>query len=120
MHQHAHLPEMAPFSFFFADSQGQLDSHFLFSCFYGRAGGEGGFVYKELLFLLSRHYACAMQQKDKLTTLNLSASCEEAPCSNKGSSPLRQESLLSPRVCCTVLGLNLQDQSHSFHTKRHV
>ena len=44
--------------FLLAVFQGQQDSHFFFSCVYGRAGGEDGFVYKVLLFLLPRLYAC--------------------------------------------------------------
>ena len=32
----------------------------LFLLFYSRASGEDGFVYKALLFLLSRLYACAI------------------------------------------------------------
>ena len=43
--------------------QGQLDSHFFFSCFFSRAGGEDGFVYKALLFLLSRLHAFAIQRR---------------------------------------------------------
>ena len=55
-------PEMTSFFFLLAVFQGQLDSPFFFSCFYSRAGGEDDFVYKALLFLLSRLYACAIQQ----------------------------------------------------------
>ena len=39
------------------------DSHFPFSCFCGRASEGDGFVYKVLLFLPSKHIACAIQQK---------------------------------------------------------
>ena len=54
-------PEMTSFFFLLAVFQGQLDSHFFLSCFYGRAGGEHGFVYKALLFVPSRLHACAIQ-----------------------------------------------------------
>ena len=42
--------------------QGQLDSHFFFSCFYSCVGGEDGFVCKALLFLLSRLHAFAVRR----------------------------------------------------------
>ena len=65
MHQRKHfrLSRNDFILFLLAVFQGQLDSHFFFSCFCSRAGGEDGFVYKALLFLLSRLYACAMQRK---------------------------------------------------------
>ena len=56
-----------------------LDSHFLFSFLYSSTGGEHGFVCRLLLFLLT----LPSTKRDKLTTLNLPASCEEASCSNE-------------------------------------
>ena len=63
MHQHKHFRlSRNGFIFFLLEVfQGQLDSHYFFSCLYSRAGGEDGFVYKALLFLLSGLYACAIQ-----------------------------------------------------------
>ena len=55
--------------FLLAVFQGQLDSHIFFSCFYSRVGGEDGFVYKALLFLLSRLYAFAIQRSQVNHTL---------------------------------------------------
>ena len=51
MHQRKHFRlSRNDFIFFLlAVFQGQLDSHFFFSCFYSCAGGEDGFVYKALL-----------------------------------------------------------------------
>ena len=59
-------------------------------------------LYINTAFLLFGQYACAIQHKDKLTLLNLSAPCEEASRSNKSPSPLRQELLLSPPSCCVA------------------
>ena len=56
-------PEMTLFFSLLAIFQGQLDSHIFFSCFYGRAGGEYGFVYKALLSLPPRLHACAIQER---------------------------------------------------------
>ena len=42
--QGAHPPEMTPFLFLLASSQGQLDLHFFFPCFYGHASGEDGCI----------------------------------------------------------------------------
>ena len=70
MHQHKHfrLSKNDFISPLPAVFQGQLDSHFFFSCFYSRASGEDGFIYKALLFLLSR--LCILPyNEDKLTTL---------------------------------------------------
>ena len=69
-------PEMTLFFFLLAVFQDQLDSHFFFSCFYGRAGGEDGFVYKALLFLLSTldYMQVPYKYEDMLTTLYLQAS----------------------------------------------
>ena len=53
-------------------------------------------------FLLFGQYACAIQHKDKLTILNLSAPCEEASRSNKSPSHLQQGLLLSPPSCCVA------------------
>ena len=77
MHQHKHFrfyPEMTSFSFLLAVFQGQLDSHFVFSCFYGRAGGEDGFVYKALLSFCLDYMHVPYKYEDKLTTLYLQAS----------------------------------------------
>ena len=73
--------------------QSQLDSHSPF-CFSIVAQARGNsFVYKRLLFLLSflpiyttRHHVYHTQQ-DKLITLTLAASSEEASYSNKSLSP---------------------------------
>ena len=75
---HASAPAIIPVKiilllFPLAVSQGQPDSHFFFSCFHGRAGGEDGCVYKLLLFLSSRHHALAITAR-QLTTLTLAAS----------------------------------------------
>ena len=65
MHQHKHLRFIQKWLHFLSLGvfQGQLDSHFFFSCFYGRAGGEDGFAYQVLLFLLYRLHACAIQER---------------------------------------------------------
>ena len=65
MHQQKHFRLFRNYFIFLSLGSfgGQLDSHFFLSCFYSRGGGEGGFVYKALLFLLSRLYACAIQRR---------------------------------------------------------
>ena len=71
MHQHKHFC-LSRNDFIFsllAVFQSQLDSHFFFSCFYSHAGGEDGFVYKALLFLLSRLHAFAIQRRQVNHTL---------------------------------------------------
>ena len=63
MHQRKHF-RLSRNDFIFsllAVFQGQLDSHFFFLLFYSCSGGEDGFVYKALLFLLSRLHAFAIQ-----------------------------------------------------------
>ena len=58
-------------------------------------------MYIDTAFLFFGQYACAIQHKDKLTILNLSAPCEEASRS-KSPSPLRQELLPYPPSCCVA------------------
>ena len=109
---YAFHPGRTPLLFFLTDSQGRLGSYLFFDLFL-RSCGRGGWFCIQVLFLPSKR-ACAVQQKDKLIALNPSASCEEAPCSNKSSSPLRRELLLSRPlcwVCYTALEVSLQDQS---------
>ena len=71
MHQHKHFRlSRNDFIFFLlAVFQGQLDSNFFFLLFFSRAGGEDGFVYKALLFLLSRLHAFAIQRSQVNHTL---------------------------------------------------